>query len=293
MARTNAAHLSGNDLGTKSDIDVKDAALDQEIGVQESGNTVGLAEELSKSGEIKRQYDLNTSLVSSFNRHDADDGEELRSWILCQQHSKSQDRDSRRNRRACASCPKTSPTPARPATRPAPIPIAARRSPSAKPWIAPMASPRSTSRSSVTDESKFITEYDPSNPAADEKGMVKLPNVNMLVEMADMREANRSYDANLQTIKQIPRPDLRDDRSTEEPITMINNVNSVSSLSMTRGLAAIDHGQLHGLLRCSKARQTTAGFACGSRQHCDRRREYPEECGRHVLCRHQGHGHDA
>ena len=68
MARTNAAHLTGNDLSTKSDIDVKDAALDQEVGVQESGNTVGLAEELSKSGEIKRQYELNTSLVSSFNR---------------------------------------------------------------------------------------------------------------------------------------------------------------------------------------------------------------------------------
>ena len=32
--------------------------------------------------------------------------------------------------------------------------------------------------------------------------MVKLPNVNMLVEMADMREANRSYEANLQVIKQ-------------------------------------------------------------------------------------------
>ncbi|MGO7419980.1 flagellar basal body rod C-terminal domain-containing protein, partial [Rhizobium ruizarguesonis] len=46
------------------------------------------------------------------------------------------------------------------------------------------------------------TEFDPSNPAADKKGVVKLPNVNILVEMADMREANRSYDANLQTIKQ-------------------------------------------------------------------------------------------
>ncbi|AHG44079.1 flagellar basal body rod protein FlgB [Rhizobium leguminosarum bv. trifolii CB782] len=68
MARTNPAHLSGNDFSTSGDIDVKDAALDQEIGVQESGNTVGLAEELSKSGDIKRQYDLNTSLVSSFNR---------------------------------------------------------------------------------------------------------------------------------------------------------------------------------------------------------------------------------
>ena len=68
MARTNPAHLSGSDFSDSGDIDVKDAALDQEIGVQESGNTVGLAEELSKSGDIKRQYDLNTSLVSSFNR---------------------------------------------------------------------------------------------------------------------------------------------------------------------------------------------------------------------------------
>ncbi|MBY4608053.1 flagellar basal body rod protein FlgB [Rhizobium sp. 9T] len=68
MARTNPAHFSGNDLSDSGDIDVKDAALDQEIGIQQSGNTVGLAEELSKSGDIKRQYDLNTSLVSSFNR---------------------------------------------------------------------------------------------------------------------------------------------------------------------------------------------------------------------------------
>ncbi len=52
------------------------------------------------------------------------------------------------------------------------------------------------------DSSKFIEEYDPDHPAADAKGMVKLPNVNMLIEMADMREANRSYDANIQTIKQ-------------------------------------------------------------------------------------------
>jgi flagellar basal-body rod protein FlgB len=68
MARTNPAHLSGNDFSDSGDIDVKDAALDQEVGIQESGNTVGVAEELSKSGEIKRQYELNTSLVSSFNR---------------------------------------------------------------------------------------------------------------------------------------------------------------------------------------------------------------------------------
>ena len=52
------------------------------------------------------------------------------------------------------------------------------------------------------DASEFTIEYDPGNPAADEDGMVKLPNVNVLVELADMREANRSYQANLQTITQ-------------------------------------------------------------------------------------------
>ena len=52
------------------------------------------------------------------------------------------------------------------------------------------------------DEGDSSSEYDPGNPAADEKGFVKMPNVNVLVEMADMREANRSYEANLQSIKQ-------------------------------------------------------------------------------------------
>ncbi len=52
------------------------------------------------------------------------------------------------------------------------------------------------------DPSGFQLAYDPGNPAANAQGMVKLPNVNMLVEMADMREANRSYEANLQSIKQ-------------------------------------------------------------------------------------------
>ena len=52
------------------------------------------------------------------------------------------------------------------------------------------------------DRSDFVTEHDPGNPAADADGYVKMPNVNMLVEMADMREANRSYEANLQVIKQ-------------------------------------------------------------------------------------------
>ncbi len=52
------------------------------------------------------------------------------------------------------------------------------------------------------DEKPFRVEYDPSHPAADASGNVKLPNVDMLVELADMREANRSYEANLQVIKQ-------------------------------------------------------------------------------------------
>ena len=52
------------------------------------------------------------------------------------------------------------------------------------------------------DDQPFRIELDPGNPAADEKGFVKLPNVNLLVELADMREANRSYEANLQVVKQ-------------------------------------------------------------------------------------------
>ncbi|AHA27639.1 flagellar basal body rod protein FlgC [Candidatus Liberibacter americanus] len=52
------------------------------------------------------------------------------------------------------------------------------------------------------DRSSFIEEFDPGNPIADSSGLVKYPNVNMLVETADMREANRMYMANLQVIKQ-------------------------------------------------------------------------------------------
>lgn len=66
MARTNAAHLSGNSLDSTIDVGIEKESLNQEIGVQESGNTVSLAQELSKSGEIKRQYELSTNLVKSF-----------------------------------------------------------------------------------------------------------------------------------------------------------------------------------------------------------------------------------
>lgn len=52
------------------------------------------------------------------------------------------------------------------------------------------------------DDQPFKVEFDPGNPAADSKGFVKMPNVNLLVELADMREANRSYEANLEVVKQ-------------------------------------------------------------------------------------------
>lgn len=52
------------------------------------------------------------------------------------------------------------------------------------------------------DPTAFQLQQDPGNPAADEKGTVKMPNVNMVSEMNDMREANRSYEADLQLIKQ-------------------------------------------------------------------------------------------
>lgn len=51
------------------------------------------------------------------------------------------------------------------------------------------------------DQSDFRLKYDPANPAADDKGYVKLPNVNSLIETMDMREAQRSYEANLGAIE--------------------------------------------------------------------------------------------
>ena len=50
------------------------------------------------------------------------------------------------------------------------------------------------------DQSDFRFKYDPSHPAADANGNVKFPNVNSLVEMTDMREAQRSYEANLNVV---------------------------------------------------------------------------------------------
>src|SRR5437764_2009951 len=51
-----------------------------------------------------------------------------------------------------------------------------------------------------TDQSDFQLKYQPGHPAADANGNVKYPNVNSLVEMTDMREAQRSYEANVNVI---------------------------------------------------------------------------------------------
>jgi flagellar basal-body rod protein FlgC len=51
-----------------------------------------------------------------------------------------------------------------------------------------------------TDRSDFRQKLEPGNPAADASGYVRYPNVNPLVEMTDMRDAQRSYEANLNVI---------------------------------------------------------------------------------------------
>jgi flagellar basal-body rod protein FlgC len=51
------------------------------------------------------------------------------------------------------------------------------------------------------DTSDLPLRYDPANPAANPQGYVKLPNVNTFIEVMDMREAERSYSANLSVMQ--------------------------------------------------------------------------------------------
>jgi len=53
----------------------------------------------------------------------------------------------------------------------------------------------------LADKSDFRSQYDPGNPNADKQGYVKLPNVDSLVEIMDMREAQRSYEADLSVME--------------------------------------------------------------------------------------------
>lgn len=66
MAKTHAAHFGASNMS--DNIELLEPDVNNEIGMQESGNTVALASEMSKTGEIKRQYELNTNLVKSFHR---------------------------------------------------------------------------------------------------------------------------------------------------------------------------------------------------------------------------------
>ena len=52
-----------------------------------------------------------------------------------------------------------------------------------------------------TDKAEFPKRYDPSHPAADAQGYVHTPNVNSFVEVMDMREAQRSFSANLNVME--------------------------------------------------------------------------------------------
>jgi flagellar basal-body rod protein FlgC len=51
-----------------------------------------------------------------------------------------------------------------------------------------------------TDKSDFLIRHEPGNPAANAQGDVKYPNVNTLIEMTDLRDAQRSYEANVNVI---------------------------------------------------------------------------------------------
>ncbi len=53
----------------------------------------------------------------------------------------------------------------------------------------------------MTDKGELSRRYEPSHPAADEEGFVAVPNVNPLIEMTDLRQAQRAYEANLSVIE--------------------------------------------------------------------------------------------
>lgn len=66
MARTQPGHMEASIIGNgKVEIDEPD--VNNEIGTQESGNTVALSTEVAKMGEVKRQFELNTQLIRAMN----------------------------------------------------------------------------------------------------------------------------------------------------------------------------------------------------------------------------------
>jgi flagellar basal-body rod protein FlgC len=61
----------------------------------------------------------------------------------------------------------------------------------------------------ATDPGDFHARYEPGHPSADASGMVRYPNVNTMVELSDMRDAQRSYEANLNVVTATRRMLLR------------------------------------------------------------------------------------
>jgi len=90
MVRTSPAHLSGNEFSTSGNVNVEEAPLNQEIGVQESGNTVGLEDELAKAGDIKRPVQLEHRPRRLLSSHDVDGRKTIdevkMSWTPYQPH---------------------------------------------------------------------------------------------------------------------------------------------------------------------------------------------------------------
>ena len=64
MAATQPGHFTETEMASR----VVETRPNEGVGVQESGNTVGLAEELMKEGQVKREFELNAGLVKAFHR---------------------------------------------------------------------------------------------------------------------------------------------------------------------------------------------------------------------------------
>ena len=64
MAATNAAHFTDG----SSSAQVTETSMIDDVEVQQSGNSVRLEKEMMKTGEVKRDYELNTGLVKAFHR---------------------------------------------------------------------------------------------------------------------------------------------------------------------------------------------------------------------------------
>ena len=127
----------------------------------------------------------------------------------------------------------------------------------------------------------------PGHPAADAKGFVKLPNVDMVVEAADMREANRSYEANLQAIKQAREMISMTHRSAEEHYDRPHLLPTAAGQPARAAVAGADLAAARAPAPGARPK-AGVGFRRDARadgRQCGRR---GQECRGHVDRRHQG-----